>query len=463
MVDRRPFGPVDEGQKVVGMPRTAHTAVATGAPPGGDTSGELDHLALGEGEEVRDAADGVVGSDNATLVVTNRRVLLILEGDQEASAEMPLSAVRTARWSPAAACQPEDSDDWDHPSQDSGARWGSVRLGNRNEGMRLSLVVAHDGERIVSLIRSAIRQRTSDAHGNGARPARAPSRAHGARDPIPTPDRRSRPRELGAPSRVRQPDPAEMSTTVFPRDFDDLETRDAMTTQLDRIAADHYNAADDYDAIDTDDNLDVDEDDYLDEPVEDSDPESVAGDAAPAEAAAPAVTATAGTPAVTPDRDGGRHRPGEKGPTRHKLVRANPTKRRWQGTAMVVGLGALTVIGLAAGNKPLDGLFGCTHAGDADSVARALASASPGDHICVTTDLPAARILISRGGDFNNPVVVEGSGTTLVGGITVHADNVVVSGFQILGDPKQAILMSGNGINVQNNIGGSGPLIPTWG
>jgi nitrous oxidase accessory protein NosD len=95
-------------------------------------------------------------------------------------------------------------------------------------------------------------------------------------------------------------------------------------------------------------------------------------------------------------------------------------------------------------------------------VARALTAASPGDRICITADLPSFRVAITRGGDTAEPVTVVGDGQTVVGGITVHADNVVVSGFQVLGDPQHAIQIRGNGINVANNMGATGPLTPAW-
>jgi hypothetical protein len=131
--------------------------------------------------------------------------------------------------------------------------------------------------------------------------------------------------------------------------------------------------------------------------------------------------------------------------------------------AVAVVLGVVVAVGVRVADPARAALVGCTaQAGDPGALARALASASPGDRICVTTDLPSFHVAVTRGGDVVQPVTVVGDGHTVVAGITVHADNVVVSGFQLLGDPTQAIQIRGKGINVADNTSPAGPLTPSW-
>jgi hypothetical protein len=322
---------------------------------------------LPEGEPVRGMTTGVVGSDNALLVVTDRRVLLVREGDDhQSSVVLPLSELQTVQWQPAAECHHHHAGHAGHggerPGPESG--WGSVWLGGADSGVRLSLVVAGDGKRIVELIRSTIGSRPDSADG---------------------------PPDL---------DTTEMSTAII------LPELDTAVTPAGVVA-----------------------------------------------------------PRASPDERTGRHRGTAKSqPTRHSKPRDRTVKRYWPLAAAAAGLGLVVALGLHAGDPLAAAFGGCsTHAGDPASVARALSSASPGDRICVTSDLSSFRVTITQGGDATNPVTVEGEGRTLVAGITVHADNVVVSGFQVLGDPVQAIRIRGNGINVDGNLGSAGPVTPTWG
>ena len=405
------------------MQRMGDIAVATGMSPGGDTSRELDALALPEGERVRDMATGVVGSDNALLVVTDRRVLLVREsGDHQGSTGLPLSELRTARWEPAAECHQDRTDYWGGASgAESGARWGSVWLGDAHEGVRLSLVVARDGERIVALIRSAITPRCTGPLRRRA--AMATSR----------PGQWSEPVEVSTSSTARGPDTAEMPTAVIAREPDTVEMPGPVTArQPGPVAA----------------------------AGEGSRRAADAG-SGPAAGAAVAAVAAAG---AAPEWGTGRHRGAEKSqPTRHGRGHSSKVERFWLVAAAAVGLGAVAAVGVRVANPPPAAFVGCTtHVGDPGAVARALTSASPGDRICITSDLRSVRLAITRGGDDSQPVTVVGDGQTVVGGITVHADNVVVSGFQVLGDPAHAIQIRGSGINVENNTGAAGPLAPAW-
>jgi hypothetical protein len=90
-------------------------------------------------------------------------------------------------------------------------------------------------------------------------------------------------------------------------------------------------------------------------------------------------------------------------------------------------------------------------AGDAADVSRALRDARPGDRVCLTVDLTGSRLTIASGGTPARPVTVVGSGRTVVNGITVTADNVVVLGFRVLHASAPGILIKGDSITVQGN------------
>jgi hypothetical protein len=385
-------------------------AVATGKSPSGEITHELAPPALPEGERVCDTASGLVGSDEALLVVTNRRVLLIREGDErQGGAGLPLSKLRTVQWEPAAQCHSDrGAFRADQSSRaEPGAWWGSVTVGDARQTLRLSLVVARDGERIVALIQSVIAPRSTSTPGSGADRARpGPLRRRAALLTSP-PGQWFEPTEVSTTSTGPKPDAAEMSTAVIARQLDPAEALDPVTAP-----------------------------------------------------AAGAVVAAK----VTPDQGTGRHRGANRNqPRRHSRGRDTKVNPLWPLAAVAVGLGVVVAVGVRVANPPPAAFVGCTtEAGDPGAVARALTAASPGDRICITADLPSFRVAITRGGDTAEPVTVVGDGQTVVGGITVHADNVVVSGFQVLGDPQHAIQIRGNGINVANNMGATGPLTPAW-
>jgi parallel beta helix pectate lyase-like protein len=94
----------------------------------------------------------------------------------------------------------------------------------------------------------------------------------------------------------------------------------------------------------------------------------------------------------------------------------------------------------------------CTaHVTDPAGLRRAVAVAAPGDHICVTGDLGATRLAITRSGTPQRPIEVLGDGNTTVAGITINADQVRVQGFQVLHAYAPGIWMKGTGITVENN------------
>src|SRR5579884_428729 len=111
--------------------------------------------------------------------------------------------------------------------------------------------------------------------------------------------------------------------------------------------------------------------------------------------------------------------------------------------------------GAAEGGPPGAGVparASCTaQAATAAALTQALAAAGPGARICVTGDLPATRLQITRGGAARAPLTVLGSGKTVVKGITVRASYVVVEGFQVLNAAAPGIEISGNNITVRNN------------
>jgi hypothetical protein len=447
VVGRRPSGPVRGSQHKIEVQRMADIAVATRLSPAGDIDDdEFDPLALADGEQVRGRASGVIGSDSAVLVVTDRRVLLTREADDHV-ASVALSDLRTVRWEPSAQCNHDETDYRHGHGAEPGTRWGSLWLANAVDSVRLSLVVAHDGERIVELIR--------ETHPNAVPHRR--SRASRRNGPATTVrDHGSDARKVVPASIGRGPDAAEPATAVIPREQDTIVLSGPVITPQVDTAEPTEHASQPVPDTDAEPSVDA-------EPGAgaESEPSAPVADEAPS----PAPSTSAPGARAKTDKDTGRHRPVKMSSaktsshsTRHALATGTTNKRTLLLAGLAVGLATVTFVGIQVAN----GLFGCTRASNAEAVADALTSAGPGDRICITSDLPSVRVTITKGGDADAPVTVEGKGLTLLGGLTVHADNVVVSGFQVQGDPKHAIQVRGNGINVENNTGASGRLIPAW-
>jgi parallel beta helix pectate lyase-like protein len=94
----------------------------------------------------------------------------------------------------------------------------------------------------------------------------------------------------------------------------------------------------------------------------------------------------------------------------------------------------------------------CTaHVTDPVALRRAVAVAAPGDRVCVTGDLGATRLAITRSGTPQRPIEVIGDGNTTIAGITINADQVRVRGFRMLHAYAPAIWMKGTGITVEDN------------
>jgi hypothetical protein len=82
--------------------------------------------------------------------------------------------------------------------------------------------------------------------------------------------------------------------------------------------------------------------------------------------------------------------------------------------------------------------------GDADNP-------KPGDVICFTGRLDQP-LKISLGGTQDAPIVYSGDGSTVVPGIVVDADHVVVQGFVSEGADSTGIWASGENVTVQDNV-----------
>lgn len=111
----------------------------------------------------------------------------------------------------------------------------------------------------------------------------------------------------------------------------------------------------------------------------------------------------------------------------------------------------------------------CTRrATDGSGMQLALSGASPGDRICLTGDMGATRLEISRSGTSEAPIIVLGGGTTATAGITIEADNIVVDGVAARQPRAPGISIRGTNITVRNSTsisprGGDGDGIRFWG
>lgn len=71
--------------------------------------------------------------------------------------------------------------------------------------------------------------------------------------------------------------------------------------------------------------------------------------------------------------------------------------------------------------------------------------------MCVDGNIDS-RLTIEQGGSAQQPLVISGGGRSVVRGISVDADHVVVDGFQVLGAEAPGIELTGNGITASNNL-----------
>ncbi|WP_051343243.1 right-handed parallel beta-helix repeat-containing protein [Pseudonocardia spinosispora] len=95
----------------------------------------------------------------------------------------------------------------------------------------------------------------------------------------------------------------------------------------------------------------------------------------------------------------------------------------------------------------------CTkRATDATTMASTLASAAPGDRICLSGDMGSARVTVEQSGTAQRPIVVLGGGKTITGGITVEADFVQIDGIRANRPQAPGFSLTGNNISVTNSI-----------
>ena len=102
--------------------------------------------------------------------------------------------------------------------------------------------------------------------------------------------------------------------------------------------------------------------------------------------------------------------------------------------------------------RPLPEPTGCTTiATDGDRMRDALAKASPGERLCVLGTLGNSRLTIARSGTAARPITIVGDGHTVVRGITVRGNNVVVDGINSIRGWAPGIELTGNNITLRNN------------
>ena len=137
--------------------------------------------------------------------------------------------------------------------------------------------------------------------------------------------------------------------------------------------------------------------------------------------------------------------------------------RAWA-AARLVGV-AVVLAGCAhdAGSgarAPDDGHCSATAtASAAGSAARAIASAGPGDVICLEAGSYGSRpIVVARSGTAAAPIEIRASGEATVGGFRVQADHVTIRGFEVTPGPSDrrgvapGISLAGTGLVVTANL-----------
>ncbi|MBU3864354.1 right-handed parallel beta-helix repeat-containing protein [Streptomyces sp. 4503] len=93
--------------------------------------------------------------------------------------------------------------------------------------------------------------------------------------------------------------------------------------------------------------------------------------------------------------------------------------------------------------------------------------ARPGDTVCFDGDLSRRRLVITRGGSREHPIIYAGGGDA-VDGITIEADDVIVEGFRSVRPEAPGIELTGHRVTVRNNTvigprGGDGDGIRFFG
>ncbi|MFE5120819.1 right-handed parallel beta-helix repeat-containing protein [Streptomyces sp. NPDC056669] len=93
--------------------------------------------------------------------------------------------------------------------------------------------------------------------------------------------------------------------------------------------------------------------------------------------------------------------------------------------------------------------------------------ARPGDTVCFDGDLSRQRLVITRGGSREHPIIYTGGGDA-VDGITIEADDVIVEGFRSVRPEAPGIELTGHRVTARNNTvigprGGDGDGIRFFG
>jgi hypothetical protein len=102
--------------------------------------------------------------------------------------------------------------------------------------------------------------------------------------------------------------------------------------------------------------------------------------------------------------------------------------------------------------RPLAAPTGCTKtARDNLSMKDVLNAAGPGDKVCLLGDMDGARLHLKRSGTAQQPIQVLGDGNTTVGGITVEANYVTISGINAVKPKAPGISLLGTHITLENS------------
>jgi hypothetical protein len=135
------------------------------------------------------------------------------------------------------------------------------------------------------------------------------------------------------------------------------------------------------------------------------------------------------------------------------------------------------IVPTAAGNanrcgagavRPAAAGVACTSRVGAGGLQAAVNAARPGDRVCVHGGSSPTRLTITRSGGPGRPVVVLGDGSASVKGLTVTANNVVVSGLNVARPAAPGVELTGTGITLVNSViasprGGDGDGIRFFG
>jgi hypothetical protein len=78
-------------------------------------------------------------------------------------------------------------------------------------------------------------------------------------------------------------------------------------------------------------------------------------------------------------------------------------------------------------------------------------SAKAGDTVCFGGNLLAGNLLrVTSSGTKELPITVAGDGATVVKGITVDSDNVIIQGFKVIGAAAPGVQLKGNNLTLRN-------------